>query len=383
MRANASSTSTADEPMLMEVRNRDPPPAAQPEAPFAGQFNMLGKNLVKYVKTLGELQAIGVSHELQAPELVLVGDQSAGKSSLMSSLADVRLPQSEGTCTRCPTHIRSSRSHTWECRVSLQSDYTCGNPADRSHHLSPWVPLGMRQTQHFRTIYDASELTETLRWAQIAILNDGEPYEQYIPGSGHTALESSIAVEMLRVRAKFSPNLVALEIKGPDVPELNYYDLPGIFLSAAHAEDQYLVRVVENLAKEYIKRQNAIILWAVPMNADPETSRTFSLINDCNATDRTIGVMTKADLLPAGGHHQWVQMLRGLRHRVEIGYFITSSSREASDLQEQLKWEERLFFDDATTLWPTVEFAEFRDRCGILKLAHFLEGKLGREFQQK
>jgi len=65
--------------------------------------------------TLGDLQLLGVSHDVPLPELVLVGDQSSGKSSLMSALARLNLPTSSGICTRCPFHIhmRPSRDSHW------------------------------------------------------------------------------------------------------------------------------------------------------------------------------------------------------------------------------------------------------------------------------
>lgn len=66
----------------------------------------LGRNIGEINKTLGHLQTLGVANLVtrKLPELVLVGDQSAGKSSLMSALAGLSLPRDSGTCTRlvCP-----------------------------------------------------------------------------------------------------------------------------------------------------------------------------------------------------------------------------------------------------------------------------------------
>jgi GTP-binding protein EngB required for normal cell division len=46
--------------------------------------------LKEYNDALGDIQPLGVSHVAVLPELVLVGDQSSGKSSLMSALARLR-----------------------------------------------------------------------------------------------------------------------------------------------------------------------------------------------------------------------------------------------------------------------------------------------------
>ncbi|CRK44438.1 hypothetical protein BN1723_016338 [Verticillium longisporum] len=197
---------------------------------------------------------------------------------------------------------------------------------------------------------------------------------------GAIARTRELAVEAENTIAKFSPNTVALEIKGPDLPDLSFYDLPGIFRNSGYEEDEYLVHVVENLAVQHISENDALIIWAVPMNADPETSSTLSIIRKVGAQKRTIGVMTKADLLPNQGsnsYSQWLSMLRGERHLIGHEYFITSRRAE-QDLDRQTQWEEALF-NGKHENWPE-EFAEFSDRCGVERLKEALSEKLGKEF---
>lgn len=186
---------------------------------------------------------------------------------------------------------------------------------------------------------------------------------------------------------------MAIEVKGPNLPDLSFYDMPGVFRNAKHEEDQFLVKVVENLVRSYISHEKAIILWAVPMNHDPETSSTFTLIRSLSAQDRTIGVMTKADLLPSGGHHQWLAMLRKETHQVGRGYYITRRAppscnpegpdreimrRDRASLRDESAAEEA-FFNRRVGAWPQ-EFSEFDDRCGIDQLVKFLAQTLAQEF---
>jgi hypothetical protein len=333
-----------------------------------------------------------VSHDVFLPELVLVGDQSAGKSSLMSGLAWLNLPRSAGVCTRCPIHIRVSDSPVgqWSCRVSLQRDYAFRPPTDRlvavhdvssSNPFPPWVKQP-RVTKEFMTIYEKSQIEDVLRWAQVAILNDQKDHKMFMPASSY-AKEVGLTKAAEETAAKFSPNVVALEIKGPDLPDLSFYDMPGIY--QFDDEEQYLVNVVRNLAKEYISHPRAIIIWAVPMNADPQTSATYKMIRDMKALDRTIGVMTKADLLPSSGsHRQWLEMLRGERHPLGLGYFVTSRRPDLS-LDDVQRWEES-FFSDVTTdgqdQWPP-EFSTFVEKCGVERLKSYLSEKLGQEFGER
>ncbi|KND92575.1 Interferon-induced GTP-binding protein Mx [Tolypocladium ophioglossoides CBS 100239] len=390
---------TEPDPLMTEVRVRHngaaaaASPTSVPNAEesfFHTSFQDIGKKFKECNDTLGELQQLGVSHDVQLPELVLVGDQSAGKSSLMSGLANLDPPRSEGTCTRCPLHIRVSRHTEWSCRVWLRKEYSYKPPPDRTINESdvtnqdpffPWRKLPSTAVHEFKTMHDKSEIEDVLRWAQIAILNDDKHHGLFVPGSGSIATSTPIAKAAEETVAKFSPNIVALEIKGPGLPDLSFYDMPGIFQNPADARDDYLVNVVRNLSSAYMSHASAIIICSMPMNSDAENSATFGLTRRLGASSRTIGVLTKADLLPKGGisnYDQWLTIMKGETHQTGLGYFITSRP-QGKDLEELKKWEEHVFEDHSFDDWPE-DFHQFSDRCGIEKLKAFLSERLGEEF---
>lgn len=392
---------TEAEPLMTEVRMRGQgharrsTPSSQQTADgfesFANtSFTDIGMKLKACNDTLGELQQLGIQHVAQLPELVLVGDQSAGKSSLMSGLATLNLPRSAGVCTRCPIHIRlsgsRSREANWSCTVSLQLEYDYKPPATgraikksdvtRNNPFPPWVKAQQVSTKTFKTIYDPSDIEDVLRWAQVAILNHEDPFHWYIPGEGQYAMRVLLATATQETKAQFSPNIVALEIKAPHLPDLSFYDLPGVFLSPPQEEDQYLVEVVKNLTSHYIRKPQAIIMWALPMNQDPENSIALGIIRDAQAASRTIGIMTKADMVSENSTAQWIAMLKGEKHPVGLGYFITSRPPDQA-LDNADKWEENFFH--STGSWPRV-FEPFGQRCGVELLKSFLEKKLGDAF---
>ncbi|RYP33962.1 hypothetical protein DL766_003234 [Monosporascus sp. MC13-8B] len=372
------------------------PSATQESRTFVhSSFSEIGLKLKAYNDTLADLQQLDVSNVVELPELVLVGDQSAGKSSLMSGIAEISLPASGGVCTRCPIHIRLSRSSEprWSCTVWLQQDYEYSLPSsDRiitkqdvttQNPFPPWARQ-QRVVTPFKTIYEKSEIEDVLRWAQIAALNPGRRPELFVPKEGIYAKEKTLAEAAEQTEAQFSPNIVSLEIKGPNMcvkPDLSFYDLPGIFNTPGQEKDEYLVEVVRNLSKQYISHSRAIILWAVPMNADPELSLSYGIIRESKARDRTVGVITKADLLPAdsGNISQWLLMLQGQKHTVGHGYFVTS--RKQNDHLEVANSVEKQFFSDETGRWP-VEFREYSNRTGIEILKAFVSEKLGDAFSE-
>ncbi|KAF3015063.1 hypothetical protein E8E14_010944 [Neopestalotiopsis sp. 37M] len=400
------SESTHDTPQLMELRTRNHPAHNDPQRSRSTPSSQTGDtlmvnqsfaNIASKVKdcndVLAELQQLGLREFAKLPNLVMVGDQSAGKSSLMSGLAELDLPRSGGVCTRCPIHIRLSSHQRWSCTVSLQQGYDYQPPQGRirksnvrdSDPFHPWKRRenGMKQV-HFKSIdfEDRHQIEDVLRWAQVAILNHETPASLYVPGQGAYARDHTLQYAAEQTHAQFSPNIVSLEMKGPSYPDLSFYDLPGVFSTPAQEEDEYLVQVVKNLAKEYISRDEAIILWALPMNNDPETSISLGLIREAKAQGRTVGIMTKADMHRKEDIASWLSVLRGEKHRVGYGYFITS--RPALDNHESLErmnqWEEQ-FFNVNDERWPQ-EFSPYNDRCGVAGLGDFLSTLLGEAFSR-
>lgn len=354
-------------------------------------FADIGMKLKACNDTLGNLQQLGIQHVAKLPELVLVGDQSAGKSSLMSGLAELNLPRSGGVCTRCPIHIRmaSSNVENFSCTVSLQQDYDYRprgqirvSDVTEQNPFPPWVEKTARDTMFFKTIEkpDDTEIEEVLKWAQIAILSPTKNPELFVPGEGAIAKGGDIERAKDETDAQFSPNIVALEMKGPGLPDLSFYDLPGVFLSPGNERDEYIVKVVQNLARAYIRRTEAIIMWALPMNHDLENSIILPIIRKAKATDRTIGVVTKADMLQESNMKQWLDVLEGKKQWVKHGYFLTSLPPD-QPLDKGSHWEES-FFQGGVSTWPR-DFEKYVDRCGVDPLRQYISLQLGEAFSRR
>jgi len=245
----------------------------------------------------------------------------------MGAIAEINLPKDKGMCTRCPANIKTAPADEWKCTVSLHEHYRFTNETRRNptanNPFPPWVERtdGL-SIKPFKTISDKSELEEVLRWAQIALLNPSQDFHAFIPGTG-TFAQNGLAPGH-KHEADFSPNIVAIEISGPRLPALSFYDLPGIFVNSANKEEKYLIKVFENLAAKYIKHQNAIIICAMTMQNDPGLSRTSAIIGEHKAGQRTIGVLTMPDRLQNGSTHmEFDSILRGKGHVLPRGYFVT------------------------------------------------------------
>merc|ERR1712146_740947 len=52
----------------------------------------------------------GKRNDLNYPQITVVGDQSSGKSSLLETIFNIKLPTASGTCTKCPIVIKSKKN---------------------------------------------------------------------------------------------------------------------------------------------------------------------------------------------------------------------------------------------------------------------------------
>lgn len=341
----------------------------------------VGRATRRLVLTLMELRQIGlqfIDHEL--PELVLCGDQSAGKSSLMSGIAEINLPTGDTMCTQCPTNIKTSKAETWSCTVSLQDQYRFKprtHIAKGEQEFPGWEERKDKiETRYFTTITNPTGLERVLKWAQIALLNPSQDYKSFVPDSEDFYEEERTRQDPdHEEEARFSPNVILVEISGPGLEPLSFFDLPGLFQRAKTEEQQYLVPVFEALTEKYVKHKNALIICAITMKNDPGLSRTTAVIAKCNATDRCIGVLTMPDKL---GSSDYDNILREKTYKLPHGYFVTKQPGKHSRIQPGpdyhvlARQEEEEFFRTDEKWREGGEWSHFRNRCGTTALSKYL-----------
>lgn len=365
-------------------------------APMASGLEIVGEKVNLLVAAIEELRQLGLREiETLLPEIVLVGDQSAGKSSLMGAIAEINLPKDMGMCTRCPANITTAPADEWSCKVSLHESYHFTFTNVKNHKVRPkatpflpWVENDDPRPviRAFAETRNKQELERILQWAQFALLNPSTDYHAFIPGTGSIAesgLQDGHAHE-----ADFSPNIVAIEISGPRLPALSFYDLPGVFSGSGHPETQYLVEVFEALVTKYVGHDNALIILTMNMSLDPEHSRTSALIRkNAKAEKRTLGVLTNPDRIPEGSLHKgWDDVVRGTRHVLQRGYFITKQpgnnfSPGQEDYHVKARREEKHFFD-TNPLW-TGEWSGYQERTGTGAIRKYLSQEFAQLISKK
>src|SRR5947207_10226341 len=86
-----------------------------------------GHSTHSLIDVINHLRDCGTEQILPLPKIAVVGNQSAGKSSLLEAISQIKVPRATGTCTRCPMEIilcrGSGNASGWHCRISLRREY--------------------------------------------------------------------------------------------------------------------------------------------------------------------------------------------------------------------------------------------------------------------
>ena len=220
----------------------------------------------------------------------------------------------------------------------------------------------------FGTVRNKNDLENVIRAAQQATLHPGVDPRTYM----------DLKVTTDDTAIEFSPNLICLEISGPGLPNLTFYDLPGVIAQTQDINNRHPVKLVKNLVRQYVQEENTLILLAIPMDSEIENATAVRIVSKIGALARSMGVLTKPDRRSDNDRvEHWISVLRGETFTLGHGYFVTRqpSQTELKDgiTHAQARELEQRFFE--SNFW-TSRFHGFEERQGTLKLQQFLSNLL-------
>lgn len=303
------------------------------------------------------LQDLGAGSLLATlPKIIVIGGQSTGKSSLVEAVSGINVPRDSGTCTRCPMECTMlSSSPTWSCTIYLNVKYG----SDGSELvISDKIQFGP-------VITDKDAVEVWLRRAQAAILCQHRPKEDFL-GMGTVDLRNLATTDSRML--SFSRNIVQVELRDPDLTDLSFIDLPGII----HNAEEETITLVRDLVVSYIEEsENTIVLITIPMSDDIEMQAAVKLAKSKDPSgDRTIGVLTKPDMLTtgaSGARDKWREIILGQdqKHRLKHGYYCVrlpdDDERKRNISRDKSQTAAQQFFERTS---PWREFTD-RSRFGI------------------
>ncbi|KAF6255607.1 dynamin-related GTPase [Scenedesmus sp. NREL 46B-D3] len=131
-----------------------------------------------------------------------------------------------------------------------------------------------------------------------------------------------------------SPVPIYLTVYSPLVPNLTLVDMPGLTKVPIDGQPLSIVQDLEEMCRQYIKGDNAIVLAVTPANADLATSDALRIAREVDPTgDRTIGVLTKVDIMDRGTDCR--EILLGKSLRLKHGW-VAVVNRGQADINKKM-----------------------------------------------
>ncbi|KAG5339319.1 hypothetical protein C0989_004797 [Termitomyces sp. Mn162] len=133
---------------------------------------------------------------------------------------------------------------------------------------------------------------------------------------------------------------ISLRIYSPDVLDLTLVDLPGLTKIPVGDQPSDIERQIRNLILDYISKPNSVILSVSPANVDLANSESLKLARQVDPQGRrTIGVLTKLDLMDAGTNA--LDILTGRIYPLKLG-FIGVVNRSQQDINSEKSMSDAL-----------------------------------------
>jgi dynamin 1-like protein len=245
------------------------------------------------IPTINKLQDVfnTIGQEaIQLPQIVVVGSQSSGKSSVLEAIVGKDfLPRGTGIVTRRP--------------LILQLIHVTEGDRDWGKFLH----------NKDKTFYDFDEIRKEIE-------NETDR------GCGNN---KGITKEPINLKI-FSKNVLNLTL----------VDLPGLTRNPVGDQPDDISKQIEELLIEYVENPNSLILAVTPANTDFATSESVELARRVDPEGRrTLAVLTKLDLMDQGTDAMEILCNRVIIVKLGI---IGVVNRSQLDINEQKPIEEAL-----------------------------------------
>ncbi|KAM7184036.1 hypothetical protein V8F33_013227 [Rhypophila sp. PSN 637] len=301
----------------------------------------LGDDLLSTVNKLQDLVFNTIGNDsLDLPQIVVVGSQSAGKSSVLENIVGRDfLPRGSGIVTRRPLILQLINVPEEDNDDSIPAAYR--NPTQAAHN--EWAEFHHIPNRRFTDFGDVKREIEN-ETSRVAGTNKG-----------------------------ITRQPINLKIFSPHVLNLTLVDLPGLTKVPIGDQPTDIEKQTRNLISEYIAKPNSIVLAVSPANVDIVNSEALKLARHVDPLGRrTIGVLTKVDLMDHGTNA--LDILSGRVYPLKLGW-IGVVNRSQQDIQGNKPMEEALK-SESEFFRHHPAYRNIATRCGTQFLAKTLNTTL-------
>ena len=259
-----------------------------------------------------------LSYDYNIPELVVVGSQSSGKSTVLNNIINMNiLPTGTNMVTRSPIklELRNNNKNTIDIGYYNNNTFISHN---KCAHLEDITCI-------------INELTCKLF---------GKNYNiGFIP--------------------------IVIKINANNVPNINLIDLPGLVSIACTDKGQPkdIKDQIKRLIASYIKLPSTIIIGIIPARTDIEVDLALELIKEYDTKgERTIGVLTKLDLMNKDSNIN-NYLINDISNDLQLkhGYFAIKNKIHEKDLEEHTYFNTHAVYSTSP-----------KDKLGIVNLTKYI-----------
>lgn len=127
-----------------------------------------------------------------------------------------------------------------------------------------------------------------------------------------------------------------MTVQSPSTPNLSLIDLPGIIRTTTYGQEKSVIANVNDLLDSFMRQPETVILAVIPANQDIATIDVLERAYEYDPNGlRTIGVLTKPDLIDRGAEDEVLKIVMNVRKPLKLGYVIVKN-RSQADLKSDM-----------------------------------------------
>ncbi|CAI7924731.1 unnamed protein product [Closterium sp. NIES-54] len=233
---------------------------------------------------------------IELPTIIVIGDQSTGKTSVLENLSGISLPRGKGSVAQVPLILQLQSCANGQ--DSIKIEYT-----PSSGKVSKVLPDKGMIEQEF------SEAAVALAGNQKGVLN--------------------------------SP--ITLQVQRPGLPDLTLVNLPGITRVPVEDQPKDIYGQIKAMIMNYITPKESVILNVLAAEVDFSTCESIVMSQEVDPDgDRTFAVVTKVDRAPDGLYEK----IQANSVRIKLGYVCVKNKTDTDASYEDARKAEAAFFDN-------------------------------------
>ncbi|EPE05345.1 glycosyl transferase family 2 [Ophiostoma piceae UAMH 11346] len=259
-----------------------------------------------------------ISHALQhkhpMSQIAIIGDISSGKTSLFEALTGLTFPAAR-------------RPRQTNFAVHAQFRRTTDGGAYARAYIRPGPG-----DEHYEA---AVQHLHSFESVHCGVLSGGDFVDMVHKAAAHMCLDVAGQDDDEEGIRSLSGNMLVVDIAGPDVHNLSVIDFPGMVR----------IKAVRGLMMNYLADPNTIIVAVVDATCPIPNQTALEMALSVDPVGRrTVGVLTKCDLVPSGDEQRVLRIFRNKQHHLKQGWFAVKNW----SLAERRKFEEEHVPEEAS-----------------------------------